>query len=141
MANAQSRLTSITDTVIVGAVNGGIKLVALICIACYVVLRWMVWRVWYKKEFLRPSYFRHTSIISTADFLSWVFLTAAFFLMLNLGHWVRIVLITAVLVGYDYCLRRLFLYLEARRICRQQPGWSIGSAKRRVLQRIERETL
>ena len=108
---------------------------------CYVALRWMVWRVWYIKEHLRPGYFRHTHIISTADFFGWVFLAAAFFLMFNLGHLLRTVLITAVLVGYDYGLRRLFLHLEARRICKQQPGWSISSAKRRVLQRIDRETL
>lgn len=120
--------------------NGGIKLAVLVCIAGYVALRWMVWRVWYLKEYLRPSYFRHVNIIRTADFLAWVFLAAAFFLMLNLGHFVRIALVTAGLVGYDYFLRRLFLYLEARRICMQQPGWSMSSAKRRVLQRIARET-
>jgi len=112
----------------------------MVCIAFYVVMRWMVWRVWFRKEHARPGYFRHMFIIRTVDLFAWVFLSAAFFLMLNLGHWIRIVLVTAALVGYDFFLRWLFLQLEARRICAQQPGWDMRSAKRRVHQRIERET-
>ena len=119
--------------------NGGIKLAVLICIVFYAALRWMVWRVWYIKDHLRPGYFRHMSIINTADLFSWILLSAAFFMMLSTGNWWRTLLMTAVSAGYDYFLRRLFLHLEARRICKHQPDWSIRSAKRRILQRIERE--
>ncbi len=121
--------------------NGGIKLAALVCIVCYAALRFMVWRVWYKKDHSRPGYFRHMSIINTVDLFSWLLLIAAFFMMLCTGNWWRTLLMTAVLGLYDYLLRRLFLHLEARRICAQQPDWSIRSAKRRILQRIEREKL
>ena len=88
---------------------------------------------------MRPGYFRHMFIIRTVDLFSWVFLGAAFFLMLNTGRWGRTLIVTAGLIGYDVFLHWLFLHWEARRICAHQPGWSMDSAKRRLRQRVERE--
>lgn len=119
-------------------VNNGIKLAVLVCILCYVGLRWMVRRVWYQKEHARPGYFRHMFIIRSADWFAWIFLGAAFFLMVNVS-WKRALLMTAGLVGYDTFLHWFFLRLEARRICKQTPGWTMPEAKRRLRQRVERE--
>ena len=119
--------------------NSGIKLAVLVCILCYAGLRWMVRRVWYRKDHARPGYFRHLFVIRTADWLAWLFLCAAFFLMLNTGQVIRTLLVTGALIGFDVLLNWLFFNLEARRICAQTPGWSMHDAKRRVRQRAERE--
>ena len=99
----------------------------------------MVRRVWYRKDHARPGYFRHLFVIRTADWLAWLFLCAAFFLMLNTGQVIRTLLMTGTLIGFDVILNWLFFNLEARRIGAQTPGWSMHDAKRRVRQRAERE--
>lgn len=100
----------------------------------------MVRRVWYRKEYARPSYLRHMFVIRTVDLCAWLFLGAAFFLMLNTGHVMRTLVVTTMLLGYDVFLNRFFLNFEARRICAKTPGLTLDSAKRRLLERIKHET-
>ena len=119
--------------------NGGIKLAVLVCVMCYAALRWLVRNVWYRKEHDRPVYFRHVYVIHTVDLFAWLFLGAAFFLVLYTPRWWLAFPLAAGLVGCDLFLRWLFLNLEARRLCQQQPGLTLDRAKRRLHERVKRE--
>ena len=119
--------------------NGGIKLIALGCILCYAALRWMVRQVLYKKEHDRPFYFCHAYVIHAVAWLAWLFLGAAFFLVLYTPRWWLAFPLAAGLVGCDLFLRWFFLNLEARRLCQQQPGLTLDRAKRRLRERVKRE--
>ena len=119
--------------------NGGIKLAVLVCILCYAALRWLVRQVWYRKEHDRPIYLRHIHVIHLVDWLAWLFLGAAFFMMLNTRRWGFTALVTAGLVGCDIFLRWFFLLWEARRLRQQQPDLTLEKAKRRLYERAQRE--
>lgn len=81
------------------------------------------------------------TIISTVDWFSWLFLCAAFFMMISTGRWIYTLLIIGALIGLDFFLNWLFFTLEARRICAHTPGWTMHDAKHRLRQRVERENL
>ena len=112
----------------------------LICIVGYLVLKWMVRRVWFREEHLRPGYFRHSLILHTVDFAAILFLVAVFFLLLATHRWLLTFLAATLLISYDLALREFFLYLEARRMCVQQPRFTMRSAKRRLKDRKKRES-
>ena len=116
------------------------KQIVLICIASFVVLKLLVRRVWFREEHLRPGYLRHSLVIHTMDFSAILFLVAVFFLLLATHRWLLTFLAATLLISYDLALRELFLYLEARRMCIQQPRFTMLSAKRRLKDRKKRES-
>ena len=116
------------------------KMIVLICIACFVVLKLLVRRVWFREEHLRPGYLRHWLVIHTVDFSAILFFVAAVIVLLNTHQWWLTLLVTTLLVGYDLGLREIFLYLEARRMCVHQPRYTLRSAKRRLKDRKKRES-
>ena len=116
------------------------KIPLLICIGAFISLKFLARRVWYRQEHLRPGYLRHSFILHTIDLMANLAGVAAFFLMLNTYRWLLTLALIACLAGFDYALCRFFLYLEARRICKHSPDWSMRSAKHRVRERIKRET-
>ena len=111
----------------------------LICIACFLALKFMIRRVWYRAEHLRPGFIRHPTILHTVDLFANLFFVTAVILMLNTHRWLLTILLTAALVGYDFALLQFYLYREARRILTKAPTWSLASAKQRVKDRIKRE--
>ena len=112
----------------------------LICIVGYLGLKLMVRRIWYREEHLRPGYLRHSLVIHTMDFSAILFLVAVFFMLLVTHRGWLSLLATTVLISYDLALREFFLYLEARRMCIQQPRFTMLSAKRRLKDRKKRES-
>ena len=118
------------------------KLPVLICVVCFLGLKLLVRRVWYREECLRPGYLRHSLVIHSVDFVANLLLAAIIFMMLNTNthRWLRTGVATAVLVGCDVALREFFLHLEARRLCLQSPRWTLQSAKGRLKDRLKRET-
>ena len=116
------------------------KLSVMICIACFLALKVMVRRVWYREEHLRPGYLRHSLVIHTVDFVATLFLVAVFFITFATHRWVLALLATAGLVTCDLGLREFFLHVEARRMCMQSRHWTLYSAKRRLRDRIKRQS-
>ena len=116
------------------------KLSVIVCILCFVVMKLLVRRVWFREEHLRPGYLRHWLILHTVDFVAILFLVAVFFMLLATHRWLLTGLVTTLLIGYDLGLREFFLYLEARRMCVHQPRFTMRSAKRRLKDRKKRES-
>ena len=116
------------------------KLSVLVCVLCFLVLKLMVRRVWFREEHLRPGYLRHWLILHTVDFLAVLFLVAVFFMLLATHRWLLTAVAATLLISYDLALREFFLYLEARRMCVHQPRFTMRSAKRRLKDRKKRES-
>lgn len=116
------------------------RIAILVCLGGFLGLTFLARRVWYRQEYLRPGYLRHPLILQTVNLAANLFLAAVIFLMLNTHLWLLTLLLTAGLIGYTYGLGQFFLYLEARRICIHAPAWDLHSAKRRVKNRLKRES-
>ena len=84
------------------------KLSVLVCVLCFLVLKLMVRRVWFREEHLRPGYFRHSLILHTVDFLAVLFLVAVFFMLLATHRWLLTAVAATLLISYDLALREFF---------------------------------
>jgi hypothetical protein len=89
---------------------------------------------------MRPGFIRHNEAVRTFDMIAVLALIGLFFFLINTSSLPKTLLVTTVLLVYDFILRAIFLHLETKRICATSPKWRYREARRRVRNRVRRAT-